>query len=202
MIIFVHINSSIYTEGKDKVAFQCKGVVVLTVIEVYIHRVYILGLAVHAFPSRGESHHLSVKSLHKGEVFRFRVADDNVIVGNEERICHFPFCRKGFLASRRSQDKPFRVFKLLPVAEYHIIGKCVQPVVKGSPGLEKLLRDKGDKDCGAARRQSPVDRDKVLAQWNAAHQACFLLIVKPGKGAVIFLCDTCHVVGNIKVKII
>ena len=40
-------------EGKDKITFQCKGAVVLTVIEVHIHRVDILGLAVHAFACRG-----------------------------------------------------------------------------------------------------------------------------------------------------
>ena len=35
-------------EGKDKVGFQGKRVVVLGVVEVNIHRVHILGLAVHA----------------------------------------------------------------------------------------------------------------------------------------------------------
>ena len=40
-------------EGKDKIAFQCKGAVVLAIIKVHIHRVYILGRTVHAFPSWG-----------------------------------------------------------------------------------------------------------------------------------------------------
>ena len=40
-------------EGKDKIAFQCKGAVVLAVIKVHIHRVHILGRTVHAFPGRG-----------------------------------------------------------------------------------------------------------------------------------------------------
>ena len=51
----------------------------------------------------------------------FRVADDNIVVRNEESVCHFPFRGKGFTASRRPQDKPIRVFKLLAVAEYHVV---------------------------------------------------------------------------------
>lgn len=51
----------------------------------------------------------------------FGVADDNIVVGNEENVCDFPFCRKGFTASRSSQDKPVWVFELLPVAQNHIV---------------------------------------------------------------------------------
>ena len=40
-------------EGKDKIAFQCKGAVVLAVIKVHIHRVHILGRTVHAFSGWG-----------------------------------------------------------------------------------------------------------------------------------------------------
>ena len=55
----------------------------------------------------------------------FGVADDNVVVRNEKRICHFPFGGKGFSASRRSQNKPVGVFKLLAVAEYHVVTKGI-----------------------------------------------------------------------------
>ena len=58
-----------------------------------------------------------------GQVFTLedRGTPHNVVVGNEESVCHFPFGCKGFPASRRTQDKPVRVFELLPVAEYHVI---------------------------------------------------------------------------------
>ena len=97
----------------------------------------------------------------------FRVADNDVVVGNEESVCHFPLCRKGFSASRRSQDKPVGVFKLLAVAEYHVVGKGVQPIVKACSPLKKLLRDKRDKDCRAGSRQAPLYGDKVLADRDA-----------------------------------
>lgn len=79
----------------------------------------------------------------------FGVADDNIVVGNEENVCDFPFCRKGFTASRSSQDKPVWVFELLSVAEYHVVRKGVQAIVQGLPRLKKLLRDKGNKNSGA-----------------------------------------------------
>ena len=83
-------------EGKDKVRFQRKGAVVLAVIEVNIHRVDVLRLPVNALARRGKPDYLSAQTLHKGEILRFRVADDNVVVRNEESVCHFPLCRKGF----------------------------------------------------------------------------------------------------------
>ncbi|CCL09949.1 hypothetical protein BN191_370032 [Clostridioides difficile T61] len=105
---------------------------------------------------------MPIKTLHKGKILGFRVADDNVVVGNEKSVCHFPFCRKGFSASRRSQDKPVWVFELLSVAEYHVVRKGVQAIVKGLPRLKKLLRDKGNENSGAARCQTSLNRDKVF----------------------------------------
>ena len=92
---------------------------------------------------------MPIKTLHKGKILGFRVADDNVIVSNEESICHFPFGGETLTASRRSQDKPVWVFELLSVAEYHIVRKGVQAIVQGLPRLKKLLRDKGNENSGA-----------------------------------------------------
>ena len=91
-------------EGEDKVGFQRKRAVVLGIVEVNIHRVHILGLPVNALARRRQAYHLPVKPLHKGKILCFRVADDNVVVRNEESVCHFPFGCKGFPASRRPQD--------------------------------------------------------------------------------------------------
>ena len=92
-------------EGQDKVGlFSARGLSSSAVIEVHIHRVHILGRAVHAFPGRGEAVPPARSSrLHKGKILGFGVADDNVVVGNEEGVCDFPLCRKGFPAARRSQ---------------------------------------------------------------------------------------------------
>ena len=57
--------------------------------------------------------------------FCLRVADDNIVVGNEKGVCHFPLCRKGFTASRCSKNKPVGVFQLLAVAEYHVVTKGI-----------------------------------------------------------------------------
>ena len=124
-------------EGKDKVRFQRKGAVVLAVIEVNIHRVDVLRLPVNALARRGKPDYLSAQTLHKGEILRFRVADDNVVVSNEESVCHFPLCRKGFTASRRSQNQPVRVFKLLAVAKYHVVALKRSARNTGLPRSEK-----------------------------------------------------------------
>lgn len=49
-------------EGKDKVGFQRKRVVVLAVIEVNIHRVYIVGAC------RGKADYLPVQTFYKGVI--------------------------------------------------------------------------------------------------------------------------------------
>ena len=108
-------------QGQDKIGFQRKRVVVLGVVEVNIHRIYILRPSVNAPAGRGQSDNLSVQPLHKGKILGFRVADDNVVVGNEKGVCHFTFRRKGFTAARCSQDKPVWIFELLSVAEYHVV---------------------------------------------------------------------------------
>ena len=97
----------------------------------------------------------------------FRVADNYIVVRNEESVCHFPLCRKGFSASRRSQDQAVGVFKLLAIAEYHVVGKSVQPIIKACAPLKKLLRDKRDKDRRAGSRQAPLYGDKVLTDRDA-----------------------------------
>ena len=138
-----------FTQGEDKIGLQGKRAVVLGIVEVYVHRVHILGLSVNAPACRGQPDNLTVQTLHKGKILGFRVADNNIVVGNEKGICHFPFCRKGFTTARCSQDKPVWIFKLLAVAEYHVVRKCVQSVVQGCACLKKLLRDEWDKNSGA-----------------------------------------------------
>ena len=62
-----------------------------------------------------------MQAAHKGVILRFRVADDDVVVGNEKSVCDFPLRRKALAASGCSQDKPVRVFQPLAVTEDHVV---------------------------------------------------------------------------------
>lgn len=46
---------------------------------------------------------------------RFRVADDDVVVGNEKSVCDFPLRRKALAASGGAEDQTVGVFQLLSV---------------------------------------------------------------------------------------
>ena len=107
------------TQREQKIRFQRKGAVVLTVIEVNIHGIDVVGAG------RGNADHLSVKPLHQRRVLGFRVADDNIVVRNEKGVCHFTLCGKALAAARCTEDQAVGVFKLLAVAQDHVVGKGV-----------------------------------------------------------------------------
>ena len=61
-----------------------------------------------------------MQAAHKGVIFRFRVADDDVVVGNEKSVCDFPLRRKALATSGGAEDQPVGVFQPLAVTEDHI----------------------------------------------------------------------------------
>ena len=56
---------------------------------------------------------------------RFRVANDNIVCGNEKSVGDLALCRKTLAAARCAEDKAVGVFQPFPVAQNHVVRKGV-----------------------------------------------------------------------------
>ena len=69
-----------FAQGEDEIAFQGQGILVFAVVQVQVHRVYIIpGVC-------GYLYDLSSKMLREGSVFRLGVAYDDVVVRHKEHV--------------------------------------------------------------------------------------------------------------------
>ena len=98
----------------------------------------------------GDFNDLSVQALHQRPVFSFGVADDDVIVGNEEHVGDLPLRRKALAASGRTKDEAVGVLETLAIYHDEVVRQRVQPAVQSFlTVLKQLLRGKGDKNSDA-----------------------------------------------------
>ena len=128
--------------------------------------------------------------LHQRPVLRLRVADDDIVVCDEEHVGDLPLGGEGLAASGRTQDQPVGVFQQLSVHHDEVVGKGVQPAVEGFLAvLKQLLGGKRHENRHAGGGQPPLDLDLVKPQGEAAHEALLLLKVQPRELAVVLLGD-------------
>ena len=93
---------------------------------------------------------LPVQTLHQRPVFSFGVADDNVVIGNEENVGDLPLRRKALAAAGSTKDEAVGVLQTLAVYHDEVVRQRVQPAVQGFLAvLKQLLRGKGDKNSDA-----------------------------------------------------
>ena len=55
-------------------------------------------------------HYLPVQVLHQRPVLRLRVADDDIVIGDEEHVGDLTLGGEGLAAARGAQDQAVRVF--------------------------------------------------------------------------------------------
>ena len=78
-----------FAKGQYEVCFQGKGFILVGVIQIQVHRVQIV------LRNRGNPDHLPAELLHQRSVFRFWIADDDVVVGAYQKgVRDFPFRRE------------------------------------------------------------------------------------------------------------
>ena len=172
------------TEGQDKIGFQCYGVVILRVVQVDVHRVDIVGTG------RTDFYHLTIELVNQSRIFRFGVADDNIVICNQERIGDFTLCGKGFTGTGSTQNQPVGVLELLSVHHDKVVRQGIQPIIERFPTiLEQLLRCEGYKNRRGTGSQATTNLDQVLCQRQAAHQPGFLLKIQTAQVAVMLLGD-------------
>ena len=128
--------------------------------------------------------------LHQRPVLRFGVADDDIVVCDEEHVGDLPLGGEGLAASGRAQDQPVGVFQQLSVYHDEVIGKGVQPAVEGFLAvLKQLLGGKRHENRHAGGGEPPLDLDLVISQRQRGHEALLLLKVQPRELAVVLLGD-------------
>ena len=171
-------------EGEDEVGFQAQRVFIVAVIEIQVHGIDVVRAC------GGNFNDLPVQTLHQRSVLGFGVADDNVVVSNEEHVGDLPLRRKALAAAGGTKDEAVGVLETLAIYHDEVVRQRVQPAVQGFLAvLKQLLRGKGNENGDAGGGQTPLYLDLVQPQREAAHQPLLLPEIKAGKLAVVLLSD-------------
>ena len=118
------------------------------------------------------------------------IADDDVIIRNQEGVGNLTLGAEGFAGTGGSQNQAVGVLELLPVHHDEVLGQGVQAIIEGLfTALEQFLGGERDEDCSGTGGQAPLNLDLVLSQGQAGHEALFLLVVQPAEIAVVLLGD-------------
>ena len=129
-----------------------------------------------------------MQPLHQRSILRLRVADDDVIIGEQKTVGDLALGAEGFTGTRSTENQAIGVLQQLTVYHDEIVGQSIDAVVQCLFAvLEQFLRGERHKNSRGAGSQSPLDLDLVQTQGQRGHQPLLLLEVQPGQLAVIFL---------------
>ena len=101
------------THREDEVGFQRQRVFLFGVVRVDVQRIDVIRA------DRRDADDLTAELLHKGKILGFGVADDDVILRDEEGVRHFALGGEGLTGTGRTQDQPVGVLELLAVHHDH-----------------------------------------------------------------------------------
>ena len=87
------------THGEDEVGFQCQRVFLFGVVRVDVQRIDVIRA------DRRDADDLTAELLHEGKILGFGVADDDVILCDEEGVRHFTLGGEGLTGTGRTQDQ-------------------------------------------------------------------------------------------------
>ena len=169
------------THGEDEVGFQRQRVFLFGVVRVDVQRIDVIRA------DRRDADDLTAELLNKGEILGFGVADDDVILGDEEGVRHFALGGEGLTGTGCTQDQPVGVLEPLAVNHDHVVGQCIQPVVESLTALKKLLRGERHENRCAGSGQPAFDLHLIDADRQRGHQPFFLLKIKTLERTVILL---------------
>ena len=172
------------THGEDEVGFQRQRVFLFGVVRVDVQRIDVIRA------DRRDADDLTAELLHKGEILGFGVADDDVILRDEEGVRHFALSGEGLTGTGCTQDQPVGVLEPLAVNHDHVVGQRVQPVVESFAALKKLLRGERHENRRAGSGQSTFNFHLIDADRQRGHQTLFLLEVETLERTVVLLSDS------------
>ena len=85
-------------EGEQKIHFQRQRGFIVRIVQVEIHGVDVL------FAGGGDFDDLTAQPLDQGVILGLRVRDEDIVIGDEEDVEHFPLGGEGFAAPRSAED--------------------------------------------------------------------------------------------------
>ena len=171
------------THGEDEVGFQRQRVFLFGVVRVDVQRIDVIRA------DRRNADDLTTEFLHEGKILGFGVADDDVILRDEEGVRHFALGGEGLTGTGCTQDQPVGVLELLAVNHDHVVGQRVQPVVESFAALKKLLRGERHENRCAGSGQSALDLHLIDTDRQRGHQPFLLLEVETLERTVVLLSD-------------
>ena len=131
-----------------------------------------------------------MQPLNQRRILGFRVADEDIVVGDEKHVGDFALGAERFAAAGNAQNQTVGVFQQFAVDHNEVAAHRVDPVIERfAAGLEKLLRRERHKDGNRAGRQPTAEVQRILAQRKAGNQGVFLLEIQPDQRAVHRLRD-------------
>ena len=80
-------------QAENEVGFQAQRVLIVRIVEVQVHGVNVVRAC------GGDFDDLPIQPLHQRPVLRLRVADDNVVIGDEEHVGDLPLGGKALAAA-------------------------------------------------------------------------------------------------------
>ena len=169
-------------EAQDEVHLETEWVVVIGVVQVQVHRIHIL------LRGRRDLDDLPVQALDERPILGLRVADDDVVAGQEVNAQNLSFCREALTRAGRAEDDTVRVLEQLAVDGNHVAAECIHAAVeRARTALEQLLRRERHKNSEARRGQASLYLYAVESERQAAHKRVLLLEVQRHKLAVVLL---------------
>ena len=126
--------------------------------------------------------------LHQRAIFRFRVADDDIVVRHQKDVCDLALGRKALAGTGRAQNQTVWILQEFPVYHDEVIAQGIDAAVQRLfASLKQFLGGKRNKNGNTGGCKPALDGDLIQPQREAAHQPFFLPEVQCRQLAVVFL---------------
>ena len=72
-----------------------------------------------------------MQTIHQGCVLRFRVTDDDIIIGKQKAVGNLTLGAERLTGTRRTQNQAVGVFQQLSIHHDEVVGQGIDAVVQG-----------------------------------------------------------------------
>ena len=132
-----------------------------------------------------------MKHLAQRIIFTFRIADDDVIICQQESVGDLTLRGEGFTAARGAQYQAVGILQLLPIHHDQVVAQCVQSVIQAfAAGLKQFLGGERNENGGTGSGQRPLNLNFVESKRQGGNHGILLLEIQGDQLTVVFLRDT------------
>ena len=179
-------------QGKHKVGFQAQRFFLIRIIEVQIKRIDVIAAGGR------NTDDLAAEALHQRVVFALRIADEHIVLCDQQDVGNLSLGREGFTGTGCAENDAVGRFQLLAIRKDHIVGQRIEAVVQRlSAVVVQFLRNKGHEDRKSRGRNGALDLHWVIPQRHGSYHSFLLLIVQRHQLTQLFLRDALGLQANI-----